>query len=59
MKSLEIRKKFFDYFVKHGHEKVASSGLIPAQDPTCLPLRVGDPLSKFVGFMQSFKFANT
>jgi alanyl-tRNA synthetase len=41
MKSLEIRKKFFDYFVKHGHEKVASSGLIPAQDPTLLFANAG------------------
>ena len=41
MKSLEIRKKFFDYFVKHGHEKVASSGLIPAHDPTLLFANAG------------------
>lgn len=41
MKSLEIRKKFFDYFVKNGHEKVASSGLIPAQDPTLLFTNAG------------------
>jgi alanyl-tRNA synthetase len=41
MKSTEIRKKFFDYFVKHGHEKVASSPLIPAQDPTILFTNAG------------------
>ncbi|HRN78468.1 MAG TPA: alanine--tRNA ligase [Candidatus Dependentiae bacterium] len=41
MKSLEIRKRFFDYFVKNGHEKVASSSLIPAQDPTLLFANAG------------------
>ncbi len=39
--SLELRKKFFDYFVKFGHEKVASSSLIPAQDPTILFTNAG------------------
>ena len=41
MKSQELRKKFYDYFVKHGHEKVASSSLIPAQDPTLLFANAG------------------
>lgn len=41
MKSLDIRKKFFDYFVKHGHEHVPSSSLIPAQDPTLLFTNAG------------------
>ncbi len=41
MKSQELRKKFFDFFVKHGHEKVASSSLIPAQDPTLLFANAG------------------
>lgn len=41
MKSLEIRQKFFDFFVKRGHEKVASSSLIPAQDPTLLFTNAG------------------
>lgn len=41
MKSSEIRKKFFDYFIKNGHEKVASSSLIPAQDPTLLFTNAG------------------
>lgn len=41
MKSLEIRKKFFDFFVKHGHEQVSSSSLIPAQDPTLLFTNAG------------------
>ncbi len=41
MKSLELRKKFFDFFVARGHEKVASSSLIPAQDPTLLFTNAG------------------
>ncbi len=41
MKSPEIRKKFFDFFIQHGHEKVASSSLIPAQDPTLLFANAG------------------
>lgn len=41
MKSQELRKKFFDFFIKHGHEKVASSSLIPAQDPTLLFANAG------------------
>lgn len=41
MKSKDIRKKFFDYFVERSHEKVASSPLIPAQDPTLLFTNAG------------------
>lgn len=41
MNSKEIRKKFFDFFVKAGHEKVKSSSLIPAQDPTLLFANAG------------------
>lgn len=41
MKSLEIRQKFFNYFKKQGHTQVASSSLIPAQDPTLLFANAG------------------
>jgi alanyl-tRNA synthetase len=41
MKSTLIRQKFFDFFIRHGHEKVASSSLIPAQDPTILFANAG------------------
>ncbi|HEV2600728.1 MAG TPA: alanine--tRNA ligase [Candidatus Babeliales bacterium] len=41
MNSTEIRRRFFDFFVKNGHEKVASSSLIPAQDPTLLFANAG------------------
>ena len=41
MKSLEIRKKFFDFFKKNGHTVVDSSSVIPAQDPTLLFTNAG------------------
>ena len=41
MNSLDLRIKFFDFFIKNGHEKVASSSLIPAQDPTLLFTNAG------------------
>ena len=41
MTSFELRKKFFDYFVKHQHTLIASSSLIPAQDPTLLFANAG------------------
>ena len=41
MKSMQIRQKFFDFFIQRGHEKVASSSLIPAQDPTLLFTNAG------------------
>lgn len=41
MNSSEIRKKFFDYFIRNGHQQVASSSLIPAQDPTILFTNAG------------------
>lgn len=41
MKSPEIRQKFFNFFIKHGHEKVASSSLIPAHNPTLLFTNAG------------------
>lgn len=41
MQSIEIRKKFFDFFKKNGHEQLPSSSLIPAQDPTLLFANAG------------------
>ncbi|OGB97233.1 alanine--tRNA ligase [candidate division TM6 bacterium RIFCSPHIGHO2_12_FULL_36_22] len=41
MKSTEIRKKFFDFFIRLGHEYVPSSSLIPAEDPTLLFANAG------------------
>jgi len=36
MKSSEIRRKFLDYFAGKGHAVVASSPLVPGNDPTLL-----------------------
>ena len=36
MKSSEIRKEFLDYFKSKGHTIVASSSLVPGNDPTLL-----------------------
>ncbi|MDP2241178.1 MAG: alanine--tRNA ligase [Burkholderiales bacterium] len=36
MKSSEIRKKFLEYFAGNGHSIVASSPLVPGNDPTLL-----------------------
>lgn len=41
MKSSEIRQAFFDYFSNRGHQLVASSALIPANDPTLLFTNAG------------------
>ena len=37
----EIRSTFLDYFVKNGHEKVASSSLVPRNDPTLMFTNAG------------------
>jgi len=41
MKSAEIRQKFLEYFARHGHEVVASSSLVPANDATLLFTNAG------------------
>lgn len=41
MKSSEIRQAFFDYFGTRGHQVVASSSLVPANDPTLLFTNAG------------------
>jgi len=41
MKTSEIRQRFLDYFANHGHEIVASSGLVPHADPTLLFTNAG------------------
>ena len=37
----EIRTTFLDYFQRHGHEVVASSPLVPRNDPTLLFTNAG------------------
>ncbi len=41
MNSRSIRTKFFDFFIARNHTKVASSSLIPAEDPTLLFANAG------------------
>ena len=41
MKSALIRQKFLEFFKKNGHTEVASSSLIPAEDPTLLFANAG------------------
>ena len=41
MKSSEIRKKFLEFFESHGHTVVASSPLVPGNDPTLLFTNAG------------------
>ncbi len=41
MKSSEIRRQFLDYFATKGHTPVASSPLIPGNDPTLLFTNAG------------------
>lgn len=41
LSTADIRQKFFDYFKQHGHQSVASSSLVPADDPTLLFTNAG------------------
>src|SRR5690242_6504263 len=41
MKASQVRSTFLEFFAKHGHQVVASSSLVPANDPTLLFTNAG------------------
>ncbi|MCW5588810.1 MAG: alanine--tRNA ligase [Legionellales bacterium] len=41
MKTSDIRRQFLNFFVQHGHTEVASSPLVPGNDPTLLFTNAG------------------
>jgi alanyl-tRNA synthetase len=41
MKAADVRRTFLDFFKQHGHEVVASSSLVPQNDPTLLFTNAG------------------
>lgn len=32
----ELRRKYIDFFIEHGHAEIRSASLVPENDPTCL-----------------------
>src|SRR5437868_5979425 len=41
MKAADVRRAFLEFFQRHGHEVVASSSLVPQNDPTLLFTNAG------------------
>src|SRR5450631_2855896 len=41
MQAADVRRTFLEYFHKHGHQVVASSSLVPQNDPTLLFTNAG------------------
>ena len=54
MTSLEIRQKFFDFFMKHGHAQVSSSSLYYIRRLTLLFANAG--MNQFVAIAPYLNF---
>ncbi len=49
MKASELRKKYIDFFVEHGHSEIAGKPLVPENDPTVLFTTAGmHPLVPYI-----------
>ncbi len=49
MKAKELRKKYFDFFKKRGHQEIPSASLMPQNDPSVLFITAGmQPLVPFL-----------
>ncbi len=49
----EMRRKYIDFFKKHGHAEIKSASLIPENDPTCLFNTAG--MQPLVPYLQGAK----
>ena len=49
----QLRRKYIDFFVRHGHVEIKSASLIPENDPTCLFNTAG--MQPLVPYLQGAK----
>ncbi len=49
----ELRRKYIDFFIRHGHVEIKSASLIPENDPTCLFNTAG--MQPLVPYLQGAK----
>ena len=45
MTAAVLRRKYIDFFKRHGHAEIKSAPLVPENDPTCLFTTAGMPSS--------------
>ena len=53
MTGSELRRKYIEFFKKHGHTEIKSASLIPENDPTCLFTTAG--MHPLVPYLQGAK----
>ena len=56
MKTNEIRQSFLDYFAKNNHEIIASSSLVPHNDPSLMFANAG--MNQFKNYFMIKKLEN-